>query len=119
MLLGKISGVDLNTLGDNAISLANPGSGNFVVTGWAFSNASAAPVSARVGFFNQAGGAHQIGVNSSLVGAMGLSAPSKAFAAENGGAQDILSGSPTLYARVVLANGAACTCDIAVFGEPI
>jgi hypothetical protein len=114
--------IDLNALGDTTISLTNPGSGNYVATGYAWSGASSDPSSAVAGgvfsapngggdklFAIQGAALHAVLVNSGEANAAPFSnvQPEQPAAGEK------------LYAHITTANGATCTVILDIFGESI
>ena len=121
-LIGTATGVNFNATGDTAISITDPGDGKYVITGICVSNASANPASGFRGWlYAEEGGVDPIGAPMNF----GSNLPDSAKAQLLGmlgsswGNQDVQTGSTTIYFHVGTANGAPCTADIAIFGEPI
>lgn len=114
--VAKITGVNLNATGDNAITLPN-GARKFIVRRIIITNASVslAAGSLQYGIFSGAGGTGETILASGVNSATSLTAASKFISPAV--AQDDTITASTLYFRIGTANGTAATADVYLFGD--
>jgi hypothetical protein len=111
-----LKGINLNATGDNAITLNN-GSGTYALRRFVVTNASAdlSGGSLQYGIFSAVSGGGEAILASGVNSATSLTAASK-FIAPAVAQNDTISAS-TVYFRVGVANGAAATADVYLFGD--
>ena len=111
-----LKGINLNATGDNAITLNN-GSGTYALRRIVVTNASAnlSTGALEYGIFSATGGGGEANLANAINSATSLTAASK-FITPAVAQNDTISTS-TVYFRVGVANGAAATADVYLFGD--
>lgn len=112
-LLGSLTAADLNTLGDTLIPIV--GSTRYRVTRIVVENASVSLTTVTVGVFSGAGGIGTIAADQAVTAATTAN-KFVSLTISGIGLTDIFTGA-NLYFRVGVAQGAAATANVWIFGE--